>query len=170
MEAFVTRRWLLSCFEECAFDDNPAIGHLSNTHQEVLRLDLATYHLWIVINFDLLCEDSTLLIFFLHKLIPDFESIEKSLILTDNFWLILIKRHYDGLMCDLVGFKLGQTLLDRLLAGLVRCLHCDFLCCWISLKRLNHFILLLLQLVLLSLLLHPSQSLFLLFVFVTVIA
>ena len=59
-------------------------------------------------------------------------------------------------------------MLDSLFASLVCCFHCNFLGCWVCLKGLDHFILLLLELVLESLLLHLGKLLFMLFVIIVV--
>ena len=69
----------------------------------------------------------------------------------------------------LVRFELRQALLDGLFASLVRSFPSHFLRSRVRLKRLDHLILFLLELVLQSLLLHPSQGLLLLLVFFSVI-
>lgn len=71
----MTRRWLLASLEISALYHDPAIRHLSNAHQEVLRLNLAAHHLRIVVDFDLFGEDAALLVLFLDELITDLEGV-----------------------------------------------------------------------------------------------
>ena len=102
----MTSRRLLSCFEMSSFDDDSTISHLTDTHEEVLRLDFTTNHLGIVIDFYLFCKDSALLILFLDELVTDLDCIHQGLILTDNLRLVLLEGHHDSFMGYFAGFNL----------------------------------------------------------------
>lgn len=88
--------------------------------------------------------------------------------MTHHLGLVLLECHYDGFVGNLVSFELRKALLDSLFASLVCCFHCNFLRSWVRLKGLDHFILLLLELVLEPFLLHLRKLLFMLFVIIVV--
>ena len=154
VQAFMTRRWLLASLEVGALDHDPAIGHLSHTHQEVLRLHLAAHHLRIVVDLDLFGEDAALLVFFLNELVSHLNGIHESFVLADNFRFVLLESHKNCLMSDLVYFYTRQALLDCFFGSLVGCLHDNFLRSWVCLQSFNQLVLLLLQLVFKPFLLH----------------
>ena len=133
MQALVASRRFLIGLEISAFDNDAAVGHLTDAHEEVFRLDFASDHLRIVIDLYLLCEDATLFVLLLHELIPDLKSVCKCLVLTNNLRFVLLQSHHDSLMSHFVRLDTRQSLLYGLFTGLVSSLHCKLLGCRICL-------------------------------------
>ena len=106
MESFVPCRGLLSSFKVSTFDQDAAVSHLAYAHQEVLRLDFATNHLWIIVDFDLFRENAALLVFLLDELISNLDCIYQGLVLADDLWFVLLQGHHDRFMCNFVRFDL----------------------------------------------------------------
>ena len=102
----MTGRGLLPRLKVGSLDNDPTIGHLADTHQEVLRLDLAANHLRIIVDLNLFRENATLLVLLLNELVPNLDRIHQCLVLADNLWLVLLEGHHDGFVGHLASLNL----------------------------------------------------------------
>ena len=123
VKSLMSRRRLLSCLKESAFNNDATVRHLTDAREEVFRLDFTSHHLWVVVYFYLFRKDATPFVFFLNKLVTHLERVHVGLVLPDHLGLVLLQGQHDSLVSNFASLQFRQTLLDSLFARLVSRLH-----------------------------------------------